>query len=523
MHRVQDRNGKLEVLSLGEKNKNATKVILLVGANGTSKATVLDTIANYIFRVGFTDNFRLVLACQEDSLRLSVAGDQNIITVYAFNHLPGMPFDFNCLLIDIPGFDDITEFQRDFETMTILENFLWQEYGLNQVHGLGLVSSDSDIHLAWTQYVLSIFGKNIEGNLFVMNTYSDEANSPNISSLFGCPTFAASEVFNQLTPDTLRKVAVKFAGIYMFNDRVLYARNAKKYCSDFEYNTFKQLWENSEVDTRLFFTELVKASPVDLLQTKQVRCERIRLQSALTFLRDQFRVQFSTLAHINNERKKLALLEEELKAHTYYSTQVKFPKIEEVPLNDGLKILKCLICNMECHDPCTIASDSEILTCQVLKGGYCCVCPGKCHGNEHKLMTSRYEVTWEMKAYETKERKELSENLKIKTNDKKAYLDNLEKDMNQCTRNIRRKMDEIENCVSHLKQIALVSYPVPSKEYIDLMIRHKSKYDVHSFKESVDMLHILRDEAAIFEGVYYKYNTSFSEDLLQCFQDLMIK
>ncbi|KAK8404852.1 hypothetical protein O3P69_001447 [Scylla paramamosain] len=176
-------NDKVQLMSLGQKTNKPTKVILLVGATGTGKTTLINAMVNYIFRVEFTDDFRLVLIDDKNAPKRSQAESQtDLITAYVFNQLPGMPFDYNYVLIDTPGFGDTRGIQRDREMMKQLETFLKQDYGIDQVDGVGFVTPASAARLTQTQrYVYdglsSMFGKDIKDNIYVMATFADAKSS----------------------------------------------------------------------------------------------------------------------------------------------------------------------------------------------------------------------------------------------------------------------------------------------------------------------------------------------------------
>ncbi|KAK8732573.1 hypothetical protein OTU49_006827 [Cherax quadricarinatus] len=136
---------KVQKMSLGQKTNRPTKVILLVGATGTGKTTLINAMVNYIYQVDFTDNFRLVVTDNKN------APKTDLITAYAFYQLPGIPFEYNYVLIDTPGFGDTRGIQRDRDVMKQLEMFLKQDYGIDQVDGVCFVTPASAAILTQTQ------------------------------------------------------------------------------------------------------------------------------------------------------------------------------------------------------------------------------------------------------------------------------------------------------------------------------------------------------------------------------------
>ena len=58
----EDKSNRIRKYDIGESNMSATeKVILMVGATGSGKSTLINAMFNYIFGVKWEDNFRLKL------------------------------------------------------------------------------------------------------------------------------------------------------------------------------------------------------------------------------------------------------------------------------------------------------------------------------------------------------------------------------------------------------------------------------------------------------------------------------
>ncbi|KAG7163271.1 uncharacterized protein LOC121872899 isoform X2 [Homarus americanus] len=548
---------KVQKMSLGQKTNRPTKVILMVGATGTGKTTLINAMVNFIYRVEFTDKFRLVLIDDKNAPKRSQAESQtDMITAYAFYQLPGMPFEYNYVLIDTPGFGDTRGIQRDREMMSQLESFLKQDYGIDQVDGVGFVTPASAARLTQTQrYVYdglsSMFGKDIKDNIYVMATFAD-ANTPPVL-------------------DALKEAGVHYSGFYKFNNSALYACNATAdndaddSDSDDEDSSYinKLFWEMGYRSLQNFFLKLGKTSPVSLTLTKQVLEERSRLQVVVIGLQNQINLGLIKLSNLNQERDMLARLDDDMKGSANYEEEVevsstrkiklssengedgcaiKIPKIIDIDLTPKEFIGKCIVnilkkfkiglspkvnvtncvkCNMTCHYPCPISDDNDKAKCWAITNGYCRICPGNCSWDLHKNMSFRYEHT---SVKETRTVQELLDRYqKAKQNKltKEGAIQAIEQDINDHAQMLIDLIQEAQRHVERLEEIALKPNPLSTKEYIDLMIESEKMQKRHNFMKRIKMLEKLKEEVVVIQGVRGNCNKASGESLLKYFHDLV--
>ncbi|KAK8732572.1 hypothetical protein OTU49_006827 [Cherax quadricarinatus] len=495
---------KVQKMSLGQKTNRPTKVILLVGATGTGKTTLINAMVNYIYQVDFTDNFRLVVTDNKN------APKTDLITAYAFYQLPGIPFEYNYVLIDTPGFGDTRGIQRDRDVMKQLEMFLKQDYGIDQVDGVCFVTPASAAILTQTQrYVYdglsSMFGKDIKDNIYIMATFADAKTPPVL--------------------DALKEAEVHYSGFYKFNNSALYARNTggdggSSDDSDDEDSAYicKLFWEMGYKSMTNFFLKLGKTSPASLTLTKQVLEERSRLQLVVNGLQCQVHLGLRMLLRLNQERDMLARLDDDIKANANYQEEVEVPKITKIDLNPRENVTNCLKCNMTCHYPCYDKSTSE---CWAMKNNYCRVCPEKCYWDIHKSMKFIYEHTWIKETRTVQElldRYEKASKLKL---DKEDAIKAIENDINQHAQSLIGTIKEAQSHVERLEEIALKPNPLSTKEYIDLMIESEKMQKRHNFEKRIELLVKLKEEVAVIQGVRGNCNQS-GESLLKYFQNLII-
>ncbi|CAL4178714.1 unnamed protein product, partial [Meganyctiphanes norvegica] len=385
----KDEKHKVQKLCLGMPTNNTTKVILLVGATGTGKTTLINSMVNYIYRVEFSDSFRFILIDDKNAPKKSQAESQtDLITAYVFHHIDGMPFDYNYILIDTPGFGDTRGIQRDREMMNQLEMFLKQSYGIDTVDGVGFVTPSSAARLTQTQrYVYeglsSMFGKDVKDNIYVMATFADAKAPPVL--------------------DALKEANVEYAGFYKFNNSALYANNKCVENSDDDSDSdddadsayiCKLFWQMGYRSMNNFFIKLGKTSPASLTLTKEVLGERSRLEAAVVGLQNQIQLGLGKLTNLNQERDMLNRMNDDMKGSEHYEEEVEVPKITKIDLPKKTYVTNCLKCNYTCHFPCAYADDSDKIKCSAMRNGQCTVCPEKCQWDIHKNMGFRYEHSW---------------------------------------------------------------------------------------------------------------------------------
>ncbi|XP_042232010.1 uncharacterized protein LOC121872938 isoform X3 [Homarus americanus] len=512
----KDDKAKVQMLSLGQKTNRPTKVILLVGATGTGKTTLINAMVNFIYCIDFSDNFRLVLIDDKNAPKRSQAESQtDLITAYAFYQLPGMPFEYNYVLIDTPGFGDTRGIQRDREMMNQLEVFLKQDYGVDQVDGVGFVTPSSAARLTQTQrYVYdglsSMFGKDIKDNIYIMATFADAKTPPVL--------------------DALVEAGVHYSGFYKFNNSALYARNSTENGgsddsdSDDEDSAYicKLFWEMGFRSMTNFFLKLGKTTPASLTLTKQVLEERSRLQMVVVGLQNQIHLGLGKLTNLNQERDMLARLDDDMKGSANYQEEVEVPKITKIDLGAKQHVTNCIKCNMTCHFPCFIPDDANKAHCAAMTNNYCHVCPEKCYWDLHKNMKFRYEHTWIKETRTVQELLDRYENAQKGKLDKEGAINAIENDINQHAQILIAMIREAQSHVERLEEIALKPNPLTTKEYIDLMIESEKMQKRHNFQKRVELLEKLKEEVAVIQGVRGNCNQASGEALLKYFHGLLI-
>ncbi len=160
-----DENG-LEHRIFGFQNLLAfqRKTILMVGASGVGKTTLINAMFNHILDVQWEDDFRFKLI-QEPKLSQTGSQTKNV-TAYDLIHVKGSRVDYSLTIVDTPGFVDTRGLERDEEIREEIRRYFSQPGGIQQVEAVCFVVKASSSRLTQTQRyvfesIMSIFGKDI--------------------------------------------------------------------------------------------------------------------------------------------------------------------------------------------------------------------------------------------------------------------------------------------------------------------------------------------------------------------------
>nr|XP_022290966.1 uncharacterized protein LOC111102491 isoform X2 [Crassostrea virginica] len=461
------------------------KTIMLVGATGSGKSTMVDGIVNYIMGVSFGDPFRLTMVTLEEEEKKNInpaIPQTEWITVYKIYPTEGSRLDYTLNIIDTPGFGDTKEIERDNVIVDQLRQLFSAQgdQGVLYIDAVGFLVKAPDARLTVVQKhifhsIMSLFGKDIEKNICTLITFADGAQPPVLASL--------------------KESGLPFGHTFSFNNSALFAENG-----DNVHNVLSPMfWEMGCNSFKRFFTYIFDLETKSLCQTKDVLEEREKLKTIISRIRPQVTAALSKVTELSELLNFYQKFQNETKENEKFEFTVSETRQELRDLPKGQYVTNCLECQVTCHENCTIADDDQKMRCESMDKitGRCRICAGKCKWSLHKNTPYIYEYVTEnvKKTYaEMKKRYEfaLDQNL---THEK--YIEQLKNDVDDLCEDNMCQMKKMNDCKTRLKEIALRPDPLSTIEHIDLLIQSEQTEKQTGFLERVKILQNMKKKALV--------------------------
>ena len=300
----------------------AHKVLLLVGTTGAGKTSLVNAMANYIMGVDWEDEYRFKLISEETAHDQTKS--QTKCTAYTFLKQKGSPLPYSLTVIDTPGFGNTRE--RDGEIFQQIKELLTAQgdEGIDQLHGIGFVTQAPQTRLTPTQRyvfdaILSVFGKDVADNIFLMVTFADGKQPPVL--------------------EAARTAGVPFKHFFMFDNSALFASDQANDELD------KMFWKMGRKSFHDFFHRFVKAK-TSLQQAREVLKERECLETAMKGLQPQIQAGLATIDELKQKSGILKAHEADIIANkdfVYTVTVTKQRKID-MPVGHYYHCRSAMIC-----------------------------------------------------------------------------------------------------------------------------------------------------------------------------------
>ena len=131
------------------------KVLMVVGATGAGKTTLINGMVNYILNVQWKNNFRFKLITEEK--KTQAKSQTTSITACTLHKMEGCRITYTMTIIDTPGFGDTAGLKNDeLITEQIKEFFsLKGEHHIDHLDGIGFVTQSSLARLTHTHNSIS--------------------------------------------------------------------------------------------------------------------------------------------------------------------------------------------------------------------------------------------------------------------------------------------------------------------------------------------------------------------------------
>ncbi|RXN31255.1 Stonustoxin subunit alpha [Labeo rohita] len=490
----QNSDGFCRRITFGKNIKKGNKIIMMIGAIGAGKTTLINSMINYILGVQWEDDFRFVLI-DEGKQKSQAESQTSEITAYQINHMDGFRVPYSLTIVDTPGFGDTRGISHDQKITKQIQEFFSDRGGIDRIDAVCFVVQASVAHLSDTQKyifdsILSIFGKDIGQNIPVLVTFADGKTPPVVEAIkvskVPCSTNESGEPLH-----------------FKFNNSALFAANFKSAdykqpdCENFE----EMFWNLGFSSMKKFFTSLNTMETQSLFLTQEVLIERQQLEVYLQDLQPQINAGLIKLDEIKKIRAALKQNKAEMEANKDFEYELEVSVLKKIENNTGYYLTNCQQCHFTCHDTCIYANDRDKYMCMVMKNGKCTVCPGKCVWNVH--INQKYK--WN---YVTEKRKETFQDLKKRYEDahrqvmsKEKIFEELEKEFQAVQETVTKLIERSQKSLERLQEIALKPNPLSIPDYIDLMIESEKREAKPGFQDRIQSLMEVKKKAEIISKV----------------------
>ncbi|XP_051781756.1 uncharacterized protein LOC114644948 isoform X11 [Erpetoichthys calabaricus] len=478
---------KIETCSFGNRTS-----IMVLGATGSGKSTLINGMVNYILGVQWEDDFRFKLI-HEDTSRSQAESQTSAVTAYEMNYQDCFKVPYSFTIIDTPGFGDTRGIDRDKQIIEQIRECFSSPQGVQHINAVCFVVQASLARLTHTQKyvfdsILSIFGKDIINNILVLTTFADgqrppvldavtESNIPFPKDVDGSPLF------------------------FKFNNSALIADIDETDSSD-DLMFDKMFWDMGAKSMERFFKALEKMDANSLALTKEVLKERKRLETVVEGLRPQISNALSKSEEIRQTRDILNKYITDIESNKDFEYEVYVTNTKTESLSGaGEFITNCQKCNFTCHYPCSLSNDEDKIRCSAMKDGVCTVCPGKCawniHSNQQHIFI--YEIKKVKKTYDELKKKYEKAQGELMTTEQ--MLERLKHELDDVTDLIYKLITENHESIKRLDEIALRPNPLSSPEYIELLIQAEEREAKPRWMERVKSLREVKEKAEIIANL----------------------
>uniref|UniRef100_A0A914UM14 Fibronectin type-III domain-containing protein n=1 Tax=Plectus sambesii TaxID=2011161 RepID=A0A914UM14_9BILA len=333
----EEKNG-TRWFTVGEKADESLpeKVLLVVGGTGCGKSTLINALANYLNNVQFGDAFRYQVITEQDELEesgTSLAGRSKTKFVSAYEFGAARDLPFRLTVVDTPGFGDTEGVEKDRRTVGYIKE--WFSQNKKKISAVCIVIKYNETRIKpQVQYelhsVISLFGKNVEMNVFMLFTFCDGSTPP---------TIAALKEMN---------LPVRNATFNINSSAVMTLPSERKEENEDDLFIAKHYWKMSMQSFEQFFNELKAVKD----ETLSVSLTVLRKREVLDTLVRQIPIYVKRIGFLVDIVEQIKTQREAIDDGDIETLQlIELKPIEKV---EKAESRNCRVCNMTCHKDCGV-------------------------------------------------------------------------------------------------------------------------------------------------------------------------
>ncbi len=400
------------------------KIIILMGATGCGKSTLIDGMVNYILGVQWKDSFRFKCVREDESTSRNQAHSQTrSVTAYTIHQQEGMAVPYSITIIDTPGYRLI----RDKEVAPKIVEFLMQQkFRVDQIHAVCYVAASGGDRLTTSYYLdsaLSIFGKDVKDNIRLLVTFADNEDPPVVEAC----RFADFPVTSR-------------------SDGIVY-------CKFNNFGLDKLFWDMDQQNFTKFFTMLRVMDGRDLTSTRQVIQCHNELQRSLISIGNELEFCQMNIENMETLQRNMQEFSHKMENNKNFTIEKTVMRIVKVPCENGTWAYNCHQCRKTCKANDSSNNFDLIRNAKKKCDHLLCPCPGSAHEYEklqwrsvmEKVTTTSYEMKAEFESnYKSRQ---ITEHM----------LANCSKQFDQAKVNVMTLLDQVCSSFRSLESTALRS------------------------------------------------------------------
>lgn len=465
------------------------RVLMVVGATGAGKSTLINGISNYLLGVNWSHNFRFKLITDEKSG--SQANSQTKwITAYTFPRKNGSPVHYNLTVIDTPGFGDTEGLERDKRIAAQIKKFFemkTREGGMDTIHGIGFVCKAPESRLTPTQKyifnaILKNFGVDIGDNIFLLVTFADGQRPPVL--------------------DAIKQAEIPVQpAVFKFNNSALYAASQRTTSEDGEEDFDAMFWRMGMKSFKDFFKHFEAAEAKSLQLTREVLQEREQLEILIQDLQKQVRAGMNKMNSLRTEMEILRQHRDAIEANKDFEYEVEEERMKRIQMTgeDRWFVTNCLSCNYTCHERCIYAKDEDKRRCSAIdrSTGNCKVCPRNCNWRTHVNNDFYYEIHTVKVVKTYREMLSKYKDAQGKMSQSAAVVGGIERELQHLRKRVFTMIIQLHQSLERLEEIALKPDPLTQVAYIDLLIESEKQQATKDWQKRVEYYQEARQQAVL--------------------------
>ena len=481
--KMVDCHRKIVKYEVGEPNDSVCeKVLMLVGAIGSGKATLINGIANYMYGVQWKDDFRFVLVANEPTKKSQAHSETSWITAYTLHRGEMSPIPYSLTIIDTPGFGDTEGVERDKKIADQIKDFfsVRPPKGIDVLHGIGFVAQASLARLPPSQQyifdsILSIIGRDMASNIFMMTTFADGQDPP--------------------VMEAIEVAKIPHQTYFKFNNSALFVTGKED-----SFNAmFWKMGMKSFVD---FFSDFGRAEHRSLELTREVLSEWDQLDNVLKELQSQIHAGLNKMDELQQVVTLLQHNKSLIEQNKDFVFTITVIKQRKVDTPRGRYTMNCLNCNYTCHDNCDSADNADKKDCCAMDAyGQCTVCPGNCMWSRHVSNPYRFEFYEEEEVRTSAELKDRYDTAVEGKSRAEAMIGYIKEELSTLEILELKQVDKARRSLVRLDEIALKPNPLSEVDYIDQLIKSEEQQGKLGWQERVSAYKTLRKRAALMRKI----------------------